>query len=201
MTGRVVDLITPNILLPSPFVVDSNVVIARMLASHQSQLPHNIARAAAFFDSLQTTGQQALLTPTAYSEVIHAAIKAIYQRARASHRSELTAHYGRHGGFSWLDLHKLDPTILQAQADVLEEWRRQLVAANIALVDRSDLGPIPSGQRYDRELLDLVVRYGLDTSDATILMEATRIGVHSLVSFDRDMRRAVANFDIYTWLS
>lgn len=79
--------------------------------------------------------------------------------------------------------------------------RQRLLAANIAFADPSDLDPISSGQRYDRELLDLVVRYGLDTSDATILMEAMRIGVQSIVSFDRDMQRALTDFDIYTWLS
>lgn len=201
MTGRLVDLSEPGEPFPDTIVLDSNVVVTWMEQFHSRRQRRELFQAIAFFRRMRQAGRQAILTPTAYGEVIHAAIKVMYVRERVSQRAALTAHYGRLGGFSWLNLYKIDPTILQAQADVLEEWRERLLAGSIVLLDPSDLGPIPSGQRYDRELLDLVVRYGLDTSDATILLEAMRIGVHSLVSFDRDMQRAVADFDIYTWLS
>lgn len=204
MAGNVFDISRHGFPRSIPIVADSNVVIARLLASdpfYESQNRRNAKHAAVFFDALQESGQQILLTPTGYSEVIHAAIKSIYQRARSTRRAELAERYGRGGSFTWLDLYKIAPAVLQEQSDLFDEWRQRLVATNIVLLDPTDLGPIPSGQRYDRELLDLVVRYGLDTSDATILMEATRVGVHSIVSLDRDMQRAVADFDVYTWLS
>jgi predicted nucleic acid-binding protein len=201
MTGRLVDLSEPGATLPDLIILDSNVIATLLEPTYQAQPRRELFHAAALMQALQRSGRQAILTPTAYGEVIHAAIKVMYVRVRVPQRAALAAHYGRPIGFSWLNLYKIDPTILQAQADVLEEWRERLLARNIVLLDPSELGPIPSGQRYDRELLDLVVRYGLDTSDATILLEAMRIGVHSLVSFDRDMQRAVADFDVYTWLS
>ena len=201
MAGRVVDLTSSGISISEPVIVDSNVVIAWQVAAFQGDQSLSALQAATFIQTLRTGDQQAVLTPTAYSEVVHATIKAIFQRSRADYRLALTVRYGRRGGFSWRDLYKLDPTILQQQASALEEFRQRLLAANLALLDQSDLGPVPSGQRYDRELLDRIVRYGLDTSDATILMEAMRIGIQSIVSLDRDMQCAVADFDVYTWLS
>jgi len=50
------------------------------------------------------------------------------------------------------------------------------------------------------ELIRLVGRYGLDTNDALILMEASRLGISAIVTMDRDMRRALPDFDIYTWV-
>ena len=201
MAGRLFDLSSTDNAIPQSAILDSNVVIAWQAASfHDDQSPDAL-RATAFMRALATSEQQAVLTPTAYSETVHATIKAIYQRSRSDHRSALTARYGRPGGFSWRDLYKLSPTILQLQAPALAELRQRLLAVNIALLDHSDLGHPRGERRYDRELLDLVVRYGLDNSDATILMEAMRIGVDSIVSLDRDMQRAAADFDVYTCLS
>ncbi|MGH2560512.1 MAG: type II toxin-antitoxin system VapC family toxin [Thermomicrobiales bacterium] len=200
MPGSVVDLTRPGVPLPDPIIVDSNVVVTYLEGSYSGQIRTERAQAHAFFQTLRTTGQQAILTPTAYSEVIHADIKLAYQRARAAHRTSLITHYGRSGGFTWVDLYKLDPTILHQRANDLERLRQRLIASNLVLLSPDDLGPIPTGRRYDAELLDLVCRYGLDTSDATILMEAMRVGVFEIVSFDRDMRRAQADFDVYTWL-
>ncbi len=45
----------------------------------------------------------------------------------------------------------------------------------------------------------MIGRYGLDTSDCLILMEAARLGVRSVVTMDRDLLRAQSDFDIYTW--
>ena len=60
--------------------------------------------------------------------------------------------------------------------------------------------PLPAGVSYDRELIHLVGRYGLDTSDAAILLEARRAGVIDLVTLDLDWRRAHVDFDVHTWL-
>lgn len=50
------------------------------------------------------------------------------------------------------------------------------------------------------ELVHLVGKYGLDSNDAVILMEAQRCGVADIVTVDRDLLRAPADFTIYTWL-
>ncbi|MGH2535747.1 MAG: hypothetical protein ACRDJW_26140 [Thermomicrobiales bacterium] len=200
MPGQLDDLSRPGALLPDPIIVDSNVVVTYLAAASSGQNRTELVRAQALFHTIRNTRQQAILTPTAYSEVIHADIKLTYQRERAAHLSSLTAHYGRTGGFSWLDLYKLDPSILRRRAVDFERLRLRLIASNLVLLSPEDLGPIPSGRRYDEELLDLVCRYGLDMSDATIQMEAVRVGVFEIVSFDRDMRRALADFDVYAWL-
>ena len=42
--------------------------------------------------------------------------------------------------------------------------------------------------------------YGIDTNEALILMEASRLGVRSIVTMDGELLRARADFDILTWL-
>jgi predicted nucleic acid-binding protein len=51
-----------------------------------------------------------------------------------------------------------------------------------------------------RELVEFVGAYGLDSSDAAILVEARRYGLTDIVTLDADMQRAQADFTIYTWL-
>jgi predicted nucleic acid-binding protein len=200
MAGNLFSLVDPGVPFPDPIIIDANVIIARMLGSYPSQNRGDLERANAFFRALLSRGQQSILTPTAYSEVIHASIKATYLAARREYQAALSAHYGRPHGFSWLDLYKMTPAILQQRTFELEQLRQQLVASNLVILSPEDLGPIPSGQRYDTELLALVGRFGLDTSDATILMESTRVGITDIVTFDQDMQRALDAFDIYTWL-
>lgn len=200
MPGKIVDLGEPMVTPPNLVAVDANVVVTRLVDAYPTPADRDARRAAGSFRQLEATGHQGILTPTAYSEVIHAAVKVTYQRERATHRAALAAHYNRSGGFSWVDLYKLDPTILYDLGPLLEQLRQRLIAANLVLLDPQELGPIPSGRRYDQELLALVGRYGLDTSDATILMEASRVGIAAIVTMDRDLRRAVADFDVYTWL-
>ena len=75
-----------------------------------------------------------------------------------------------------------------------------MIANGLLLVAPDGLGPIPSGRAYDEELVHLVGTYGLDSGDAVILMEAQRYGVTDIVTLDKDLRRAQADFTVYTWL-
>ena len=45
----------------------------------------------------------------------------------------------------------------------------------------------------------MIGRYGVDTNDAVIRLEARRAGISAVATLDPDMRRAAADFDIYTW--
>ena len=63
-----------------------------------------------------------------------------------------------------------------------------------------DFNQFGSTIAYQEELIERMVRYGLDTSDTLIVMEARRFGVDSIVTMDSDLRRALINVDIYTWL-
>jgi predicted nucleic acid-binding protein len=198
--GRIIDLSVPTARVVDPAVLDANVVVARFVSSYPGQHPSGPPRASQFFRSLVANNAIGLVTPTAFIEVIHVAIRAKYAREVATHRPALTTVYGSRRRYSWLDLYKIDPSILQAYAPVLEQLRLRMASHNIVVVGPDRLGPIPSGLAYDQEVVRLVGRYGLDTSDVAILMEAQRIGVAALVTLDPDMRRARADFDVYTWL-
>lgn len=128
-------------------------------------------------------------------------MRAIYQEARPTYQAMLRGHYRRTGGFAWLDLYKLNPAVLQEQQDYIRSLTTLLVLEDIAVLDQSDLALSSESQRIDSALPDMIVRFGLDSSDAMILLEAARAGIPGVVSFDRDMRRAVSDFDIYTWLN
>lgn len=104
MVGRLFDLASTDNTFSQPTILDSNVVIAWQAASFQDDQSPDALRALAFVRALATSEQHAILPPTAYSETVHATIKAIYQRPRSDHRSALTARYGRQGGFTWRDL-------------------------------------------------------------------------------------------------
>jgi predicted nucleic acid-binding protein len=200
MAGRIIDLRNSGSALSGPVILDSNVVADRLLASFGFRQSRDVSRAHQFFHHLRQSNVPAILTPTAYSEFIHIVIKAVYKEARAAHQSTLSAHFGRTGGFSWVDLYKIEPSILKENSGMLRALRERLLAENVVLLDPADLIASSAMDHYTIALPELVLRFGLDTSDATILFEAQRIGIYAIATFDRDMRRAAADFDIYTWL-
>lgn len=96
-------------------------------------------------------------------------------------------------------LYKLDPTIIRYHVMELERLRINLAAIDIVVASPDDLEPIPASQSFDRELIRMIGRYGLDTSDCLILMEAARLAVRSIVTMGRDLLRAREDIDLYTW--
>lgn len=198
MPGRSVDLSQPDTQLPELIAVDTNVLVARTLAvDHQAQTT-SATHAGRFFDDLIAAERSVVCTPTAFSELLHTSIRQRYQRELQTNRQELTARFGARIT-SWSELYKRDDSILHDHALSLERMRLRLANYNVVVVAPEDLGPIPSGRLFDEELLRLIGRYGLDTNDALILMEASRLGISAIVTLDRDMRRALPDFDVYTW--
>lgn len=157
-----------------------------------------MTRAAGFFALLVAAGGIGIATPTALSETFHVAIKAAYRGELANHQAALAARYGPRRRYDRLDRYKLDAGILRRFATELEEPRWRLVVLGLRLLAPDDLGPIPSGLPHDEAMVRLLGRYGLDTSDTAMLLEAQRAGVLAIVGLDKDMRRAEVDFDVYT---
>jgi predicted nucleic acid-binding protein len=199
MGGSLVDLSARAAPLPDPVVVDTSVVVAAMLALDKQQNPIHIVRAAELFSELLTGDHHAIFPPTAYSELLHVSIRIRNQQELKLNRHAILARYGTRIS-SWTELFKRDPTIAQQHAAELDQLRRRLVASNIVIAGTDDLGPISSGLPHDVELVRLIGRYGLDTNDAAILMEANRLGIYDIVTMDEDLRRARMDFNVYTWL-
>ena len=202
MAGRVVDLSGGDVAFPSPIVVDSNLLVDYVVVpfvSTPAPTTLNAQRARRFFRALIAGNGTGVITPTAFAETIHAAVKLRYNQVRLRLGPGARIVNGR-PVTNWLSLYKADPTILQALRPDLIQLRHLLIANGLLLLTPDDLGPIASGRSYDEELIHLVTAYGLDSNDALILMEAHRFGLTDVVSLDADFQRAQADFTIYTWL-
>lgn len=197
--GSVIDLARPDVQLPDEVVVDSNVIAMRLLGAYHPSESAAVVRAEGFFRSLIAASGVGIVTPTVFVETLHVAIKGKYRSELANHGTALAARYGPRRRYDWLALYTLDAGIAQAFVADLDRMRRQLAANNLIFLAPDDLGPIPSGLPFDAELVRPIGRYGLDTSDTAILLEARRAGLSAIVSLDPDMRRAGIDFDVYTW--
>jgi len=198
--GRIVDLGLPGVQLPSPLALDSSVLIPQFLTAFHTPHPRVALRAAQLFALLQSSGAVGIITSTVANEFFHFAITATYKAEIPNHHANLVAHFGRRRGFDWKDLYKIDGTILQRLDSDLERLRRFVRGNGLVFLQPDDLMPVASGRPLDEELVHLVGLYGLDTSDTAVLVEAQRAGVSSIATLDQDMHRAVADFDVYTWL-
>ena len=197
MSGRLIDLSERAVQLPDSMVVDTSILVALLLTPVQ-QHRNDIARIAKFLTLVAARSQQVVITPTAYGELLHASIRLRYQRELRERREEISARFG-HRITSWAELYKRDPSILRAHLPELTRLRLLLVGFDFLIAKPEELGPVPSGRPFDEELIHLIGRHTLDTNDALILMEASRLGISAIVTMDRDMERALPDFDIYLW--
>jgi len=198
--GSIVDLSRPDARLPDRLIVDSSLVIPRFLTQYHSPHPSTAARAASFFTLLGAGPAVGVLTPTSFAEVVHFAIVAHYRLELPGHRSLLAASFPDKKGFDWKDLYKIDHSILRRFGLELRQLRRVLLATGLAFLQPEDFVAAADGRPFDEEMLDTIERFGLDSSDAAILCEAARAGIFAIATLDRDLRRAAADFDVYTWL-
>ncbi len=201
MSGRLVDLSQPNASIPNPVVVDTNVVIAFFQRFFPGSRPQQASQASAFFRHLRTAKQQAILPPTAYSELLHIAVRDRYRHLVHGQQRALSARLGARIS-DWKSLYKHDPSILRQYRRNLSLIRQGLILNNVVISGPEDFDfrQFGSASPYQEELIDRMVRYGLDTSDTLIVMEASRLGVASIVTMDGDLQRALVDVDIYTWL-
>ena len=198
--ARVFDLSIPGIVLPARVVVDTSLVIPHLLPGYHAPHPQAASRATRFFSLRRLNRTIGLVTSIGLNEIFHFAIASKYRSEIPSHVPALMTSYPAKRRFDWLDLYKIDGSILQRFVTDLERLCRLLTANGLVVVQPADLRPIASGRPIDAELIYLIGRFGLDTNDAAILLEAQRIGVLSIATLDRDMQRAQADFDVYTWL-
>jgi predicted nucleic acid-binding protein len=201
MSGKLVDLSHPEAEIPDLIAIDTNVVIAYLQQTFPRQDPQQIARATAFFANVHANDLTCVVTPTVFSEIVHAAVKEAYRQLIPGNRAALREQHGVPIN-SWMDLIKVDPTPLQGLRQNLTMIRHALIGNDITVAGQEDLDFVayPPQHHFSDELIDRMVRYGMDSSDAVITMEASRLGIGAIVSMDRDMQRALPDFDIYSWL-
>ena len=159
----------------------------------------NAERTRWFFRTLSGTGGVGLITPTAFAEFVHAAIRSRYGAERQRLGPAIVRQFGRPAA-DWLALYKLDQAILHGFLPELQEPSRRSIANGLPIVAPDDFRPPAAGRSHHEKLVRIVARSGLDSGDAAILLEARRVGVTAIVTLDADLRRAQADFTSYTWL-
>jgi predicted nucleic acid-binding protein len=199
MPGRVFNLSLPGLSIPDPIIVDTNLIVEYLLASYFVPAPR-MPQVNQFFGNLISRRGTGIVTPTVFTEFAHVAVRAKY-----NHELRLMTPHDRRSKYGyplrdWKDLYKQGASILQGFQPDLQALRTLLTANSLLFAAPDDLGAIASGRRHDDELINLMGAYGLDSSDAAILMEARQIGVTDIITLDLDMQRAQADFDVYTWL-
>jgi predicted nucleic acid-binding protein len=199
VAGRVVDLSDPTTLLPEFIVIDSNINIERVAAAFGFQSSRiNGPRAEQFFQRLSRDDAIGIVTPAVYAELLHVLVKFRYRSELIRNRPVLTQQFGPLS--SWVDLYKRDPSILQGMRGDLERLAAVLLASGIHVLSTDELTLLAWSHSSEEELIDTMCRYGLDSTDAIILIEAQRIPTLDIATSDADMLRAQADFTIYTWL-
>lgn len=188
----------PQADLPGRLVVDANVVVGWAGRAFQQSRSGQDEQAEEFVKSLEARTIDAIIPPMAFAEIVHTMIRFRYEHELRTKREELAKRFGMRIT-SWTLLYKLDQSILRHFLLELERLRVRKAAAGLIIASPNDLTPLPADQPFEKELVRMIGRYGLDTSDCLILMEAARLGVRSVVTMDRDLLRAQSDFDIYTW--
>ncbi len=144
MPGSVIDLSISGSSIPDPVVVDTNLLVERLIVPFLGLLPASptleAARADQFFVKLDQSNATGLITPTVFNEFVHVAIKFRY-RQELLHRGE--------NPNTWTRLYKQDPSILHAFGPQLDHLRRLIIANDLLLVTPEDLGPARSVLRFD----------------------------------------------------
>jgi predicted nucleic acid-binding protein len=188
--------------IPARLILDSSVAIDWLTATTAVAAPLTPAqhRAIVLVRHVQISHGVGLITPTSLNEIFHVVVKTGYRAELPNFRADLVSRYPdvkRHG---WEHLFKTRPNLMKRFAADLDRIRQFMAASNLLFLQPDDLGEIPSGRSLEEEIIQTMGQFELDSSDTAILVEARRAGITTIATADPDLRRAHADFDVYTWL-
>ncbi|MGH2533201.1 MAG: hypothetical protein ACRDJW_12955 [Thermomicrobiales bacterium] len=200
MPGQLIDVGQSGVRLPTPLVVDTNIVAARLLAPYYPPHPETAHRADQFFSLLRTQGAIGVLPAVACREFFHLAFRGLFRLALPDYRLALMAARPTKRRFNWEVLYKLRPDLIDQFLPTLEGLLPLLEINRLTVMQPWEVAASSMGLRYEHDLLRLVGRFRVNTNDAAILMQARQAGITSIATLDADLRRAAGDFDVYTWL-
>jgi hypothetical protein len=134
--GTVVNLSVPGYRQADLVVVDTNLLIERLIVTYLGAAPMsaraivNARRTDQLFQEIRAAIGTAIVTPTAFNEFIHLAIKTKYDQERRRLGPSARPTYGRPDN-SLLDLYKRDATILRAFFPDLRILRQLLATSGL----------------------------------------------------------------------
>lgn len=196
MPGSVIDLAQPGIRLPDRLAIDANTLVTLLIAP-RAITPDSVARRARvrrLFVERRAQRSIGLIPSTAFMEFIHVAIKMRYVAALPQYSALIG------GKKNWELLFKAKPDLIGGYVTSFRRYEATFERLGLIVIQPHELMPLAAGERLERLLLDEIGRYYPDTRDAAILLEMRRAGLDAIVTEDPDLRRAAAEFDVYTWL-
>ena len=204
MAGRLIDLNQSGVRLPTDFVVDTNLLVVQFLGHVKSSRSQDQDRAATVFPSIAAGACLGYVTPQSIVELFHLYVRYWYEQELAANRPKydrlLQSKFGRRRRFYWSDLYKIRESFMPQVSKDLEQLRLILLASGLFILEPRDLGWDSLESRFEENMIHYMDRFKIDTADATILMESERAGIDSIVTLDKDYRRATKDFQVLTWL-
>jgi hypothetical protein len=204
MPGSVRDLSVASTRLPPRLIVDSSIIIDWLLtaaalpaAPVRTMAQHRANRFVARLRADRATG---LVTAVVLNEVLHFVLKSWFRAEVPNHRIDLGSRFPEVRRPGWEHLYKTRSDLVGRFSSGFDEILRLMVGNRLIVLQPGDLGDVPSGRAIEGELVRAMSRYGFDSNDAAILLDAKRAGVAAVASSDADFRRAQLDFDVYTWL-
>jgi predicted nucleic acid-binding protein len=196
MAGSLIDLSQLGVSLPAQLAFDTNVIVSRFIPPRRVTPEHSQrrARVKALLSAMRSQHAVGFVTPTAFLEVVHIAIKGKYIRDLPTFAHVIG------GKKSWDLLFKARPDLLGGYVRSIERLTTLMTLANIAVLQPQTVWASPASQRFEEAVVQSLRSYHLDSFDAEILLEARLAGIDAIVTEDPDLRRAANEFDVYTWL-
>ena len=155
MAGRIIDLSGPGVVIPDRIAFDANVLVTRFITPKLITADYAARRkqVRSFLTAMRTQRALGIVTPTAFQEFLHVAIKAKYSKDLGTYASAIG---GRKG---WELLFKARPDLLTGYVRSLRRLPILMTLADIAIAQPENLLLPIDGRRFEAALLDAVRRY------------------------------------------
>lgn len=200
MAGRLIDLADPSIPLPNRLVFDTSVIIDWLLSvANETTMPLQRQQAYLLVNRMHRRGGIGLITSTSLTEIFHSLVKSEFRALLPRYRADILSRYPQARRPTWSQLYKVHPEFVGQFLPRLAAVQQLIVDNDLLFLQPQELAPLPQNRSLEEELLRIMTRYGLDSSDAAIVLEAQRTGVANLVTSDHDLWRASLDMDVYTW--
>ena len=184
MTANVIDINDPNLQLPEFIVLDASIVL--WLRPNHPQNHPNSNIAIQFFNRLQHLVNQGRVKPILPLLAFEECLFKICQL-------EIKAHIQNIGlNIDWKRYYKQNPQALLRTQSAVDNFCQILQAFPIIVTEPEDLAinPIDTEARLADRMKDLIYQFLILPKDATILSEAERLGIDTVVTLDNDWTRA-----------
>ena len=145
MSRSVFDLASLAVRLPRQIVIDTNLLVARLLTAHRTPTVEEVDRSSRLFWLLRSQEAVGIVASVSLAELLHVAIRAKYRSELPNQRAALAVRWPTKRGFDWRDLYKLRPDIRRSFAPDLERLRQLFVLHGLVVLRPEDLGPVPDG--------------------------------------------------------